>query len=241
MSSWYRFRPGTGWLVHLFKMATRRDHDDLLPALRLLLPKDAVVIDVGAHGGQFARLFAELVPQGQVVAVEPSGYARSILHLVMWLHGLANVLVVAAALGRTSGVAILRTPLKRRGDMGYGLANLRPAGDDGRRQVREPVAVVSLDQLCEALALARVDFIKADIEGLEAELVAGARLTLERHRPVLLLEMDATRLAAAGSGLEAFWAELEGLGYRPHRIPPRGQPVSDTGGPADGDVLWRPA
>ncbi|MDB5376630.1 MAG: hypothetical protein JWR00_1076 [Rubritepida sp.] len=236
--NWYRFRVSTGWLIHVFKMATRRDHDDLLPALMPLLARDAVVIDVGAHGGQFARLFSTMVPDGRVVAVEPSGYARSILRVVAWLHGLNNVLIIAAALGSSPGVAILRTPLKRRGDVGYGLSSLRLGERDDRPQLWEAVAVVSLDQLVAALELARVDLIKADIEGFEPELISGGRLTLQRHRPALLLEMDQARLAVFGFELDLFWAELEELGYRPYRIPSRGHPTPHLSGPVTGDILW---
>jgi hypothetical protein len=78
--------------------------------------------------------------------------------------------------------------------------------------------VTTLDALIAALQLSRVDFVKADIEGYEAALIAGARTTLKRCRPSLLLEHDANHLARTGSSLGALWAELTSLGYRPHKL-----------------------
>ena len=121
----YKFAPSAGWITHLWKSVTRQDHAMWRPTLRRLIPPNGVVIDVGAHGGQFTRLLAGLVPKGLLLAVEPSGYARSVLKPAMWARGTRNALVVAMALGDEPGVAMLHTPIKRRGDMGYGLAKCR--------------------------------------------------------------------------------------------------------------------
>lgn len=236
----YRFTPSIGWVTHLWKSLTRQDHAAWREVVQRLLPTNGIAIDVGAHGGQFTRLLARLVPQGMVVAVEPSGYARSVLRPALWGRGVSNVVVVAAALGAEPGVAMLHTPIKRRGDMGYGLANLAvnppPVG------VAEPVAVMTLDALVAALALPRVDFLKADIEGHEAALIAGGRQTLRRYHPALLLEHDATFLTRAGYDPNALWAELMALGYQPHSLADGTLcPIRAGNGPGQGDVLWLPS
>jgi FkbM family methyltransferase len=183
-----------------------------------------------------------MVPRGLVVAVEPSGYARSVLRTALWFRGVTNAVVVATALGATVGIAVLHVPIKRRGDMGYGLAHIasQPQQPSGER-VAEPVAVTTLDALVAALDLSRVDFIKADIEGYEGALIAGARSTLQRFHPVLLLEHDAKHLARAGSSLDDLWAELIALGYRPHTLIAGGPSPAPTNEPMQGDMLWLPA
>jgi hypothetical protein len=47
---------------------------------------------------QFTRLLAETVPSGLVVAVDPSGYAGSVLRTALWFRGVTNAIVVATAL-----------------------------------------------------------------------------------------------------------------------------------------------
>ena len=241
-TEFYRFVPSLGWLTHLWKSVTRQDHAAWRGVLAPLIPNDAVVIDVGAHGGQFTRLLARLVPDGWVIAVEPSSYTRSVLRTALWLRGVRNVTVFASALGATPGVAMLSTPIKRYGDMGYGLAHIRGAASAGTeiRSTLEPVVVSTLDDLVTGGGLARVDFIKADIEGYEAALIAGAGATLERFRPVLLLELDAKFLERAGAALDRLWASLLDLGYIPHEVTKDGVTLNPiSGGPCQGDIVWR--
>jgi len=55
--------------------------------------------------------------------------------------------------------------------------------------VVEEISIVTLDQEIPESNLPMPDFIKIDTEGLEIEVLRGARSTLETHRPTLFLEM----------------------------------------------------
>lgn len=158
----------------------------------------------------------------------------------MWIRGTRNAVVVAMALGAESGVAMLHTPIKRRGDMGYGLANIAARASQAAG-VAEPVAVTTLDMLVAVLGLSRVDFVKADIEGHEAALIAGARATLRRYRPILLLEHDASHLARAGADINDLWAELVAESYQPHSLVDGALTPLQPDGPRQGDILWLPS
>ncbi|MSP21242.1 MAG: FkbM family methyltransferase [Alphaproteobacteria bacterium] len=103
-----------------------------------MLPADGVVLDVGAHAGQFAKLFAGLVPEGTVYAFEPSAHARSILTLAVRARRLRNIAVVAAALGDKPGEASLSTPVKAAGSVRFGLAHLGTAAAGVRARRRGP-------------------------------------------------------------------------------------------------------
>ena len=71
-----------------------------------------------------AKLFARAAAEGRVYAVEPGSYARSILRSVVWLHGLANVVVLPMALGAVCGLGTLTLPVKRRDSLAFGFAHL---------------------------------------------------------------------------------------------------------------------
>jgi FkbM family methyltransferase len=233
----YRWRLSPSFLAHLFKAATKQHHRAVAPMLARLVPRDGVVFDVGAHAGQFTKLFARIAPSGRVYAFEPGSYARSILRVVVWLHRLGNVAVLPMALGSASGVAAFTLPVKDRGSLGFGLAHLGTPQGRWRRVMQEIVPITTLDAAAEALALDRLDFIKADIEGWEFRLLCGAENTLRRFRPRLLIELSETHLARAGDRLATVLAFLARLGYVGFRLEPGGRMAALAAPAADGD-FW---
>jgi FkbM family methyltransferase len=209
----YRWRPSGTFLAHLFKAVAQQHHRALVPTIARLVPADAVVFDVGAHAGQYTKLFARTAAAGRVYCFEPGSYARSLLRLVVWLHGLANVAVLPMALGADSGLATLTLPLKRRGSIGFGLSHLGAPQERWQAVAQELVPLTTLDTVVAALALDRVDFIKADIEGWEFRLLRGGENTLRRFRPHLLIELTSDHLARAGDRVDEAFAFLTQLGY----------------------------
>jgi FkbM family methyltransferase len=229
----FRFRLNPGFFAHLFKAVFKQHHRALVPLLRQVIPRDGVVFDVGAHAGQFTKLFARLAPAGRIYALEPGSYARMILRAALRARRLGNVTILPLALGATSGVAVLTVPVKASGSYGFGLAHLGDGEETAAEQ--EIVGLATLDDLAAALQLDRLDFIKADIEGYELRLIRGARATLQRFKPALLIELDPARLARAGDSLEMLWSELLALGYRPCEPSAAQTPLA---APRGGDVLW---
>lgn len=224
-------------LAHLLKALTQQHHRELVPLLRPLVPPDGVVIDVGAHAGQFAKLFARLVPRGRVVAVEPSPYALGILRRVVAWRRLGNVTVVAAGLSDRPGSLVLGTPVKRSGALGFGLASFAAPGTPRAVQA-DTVPVETLDGLAGRLGLDRVDLIKCDVEGWEAHVLRGAVATLARWRPALLLEVVESSLARAGERPETLWHLLSPLGYGARRL---GDATPAAAFAGDGDYLFQRA
>lgn len=201
------------WFAHLFKACMRRHHRSLAPALGRLIPRDAVVIDVGGHAGQFAKLFAGLAPDGHVYTLEPGSYALSILRVAIRATRLRNVTVLPVGLGDAPGEMTLSLPVKPSGSYGFGIAHLAETSADGRPVIRETITVTTLDKLAAAQGLSRMDFIKADVEGWEYRMLMGAADTLERFRPSLMLEVSRPALARAGDTPEALFGHLAALGY----------------------------
>ncbi len=105
------------------------------------IPAEALLASVGP-GRQAVR--PGLAAEGRVYAFEPGSYARSILRMVVWLHGLANVAVLAMALGGVSGIENLSLPIKNRGAAGFGLAHLGAPEDRWRSVAQELVSLTTL-------------------------------------------------------------------------------------------------
>lgn len=199
------------WFAHLFKAITNQDHKHLRPVFAPYIPVDGVVLDVGAHAGQFSKLFSGMVPRGEVLAFEPSAYARSILEPALRFSNARNVKVVAKGLSDCPSKMTLSTPIKRSGSLGFGVATLGQTDREAHAQV---VDLITLD----SLKLQRVDFIKADIEGWEYHMLRGGHDTIAACKPAIFMEINKTALSRAGSSESQIRDFLGDLGYVSHLV-----------------------
>jgi len=162
----------------------------------LLRPGD-VAVDVGANIGALTIGMARMVaPGGTVIAFEPQRTIFDVLCHNLRQNGLANVTAYRRALGSAPG-AIRVPPLDYSGAENFGGVSL--GGAQG-----EEVEVVTLD----VLALPRLRLLKVDVEGMEREVLAGARQTIGRLQPALYIENDRAERSRALISL------LFELGYR---------------------------
>ncbi len=152
--------------------------DELKRSLKGYLAKYSLksgdtVIDCGAYIGDFTLYAAAAVgPSGRVIAFEPDAgiYGRLLANIE--LNGLKNITAVNKGLWSNDGV------LKFVGDNVKGYSFM--FGGDTPAAVDTPV--VTLDNELVRLKVGRVDFIKADVEGAEIELIKGAVKTLSTGR-----------------------------------------------------------
>lgn len=146
-----------------------------------LLPyvKDGdVVVDVGANVGVWSRAVLAQRSLSHLYAFEPEGRNCELLakNLARYPHASAQ----PYAVGAKSGDAWLSTHL----DVGQNY--VLPAGN-GSRPTRR-VAMVSLDDWARTRKIERLDVLKIDVEGLEADVLRGAAEVLRRLRPVVYFE-----------------------------------------------------
>ncbi len=221
------------YTAHLFKAVTRQHHIPLRPLFAEYLPRDGIVIDVGAHAGQFTKLFSALVPDGHVYAFEPGGYALSILKKVHLLRRLKNVTIVASALGDSDGEAVLKVPVKESGSIAFGLSSVGKMQDNSRAIRTETIPVTTLDGFAEQNGLTRLDVIKADIEGWELRMLEGARQVLQKFRPCLAIEAADHMLQRAGDTREKLATFLREMNYTAFIYDQDGTLTPDDGRDAD--------
>jgi len=165
--------------------------------LQIVRPGD-IVLDIGANiGTHTVPLARKVATNGAVFAFEPQRVVFQILCGNVALNGLPNVQCLQNAVGAkrgTIGVPALNQDI----DQNFGGLKLADRASDRG----EPTELIALDDL----DLPSCRLIKIDVEGMEAAVLAGARETIRKHRPLLFVENN--RIDTSRGILEAV-AELD--------------------------------
>ena len=141
-----------------------------------------IVIDCGANMGVFSSLAAH---KGcKVYAFEPSGAVvdRYLRHVAHYMPGIT---ICPYALGDRKGELLLYVHRTNIGGTKTAETNI----NDGMEGFHHPVTVpvTTIDDYVFANGIPRVDFIKADIEGAERNMLRGATRVLREFAPKLAI------------------------------------------------------
>ncbi len=170
-------------------------------AIRAHVKPGDVVFDIGAHVGYFTVLMSERAgPGGRIFAFEPRPLNQRFLARHLRVNGCTNVEVFPTSVGDREGPARLDT------STGTGTGRISPTG-------QVPVQMLTIDGLVESGRLPPPDFVKIDVEGGEMDVLRGARETLERYRPLMVLATHGDEIdAECHAFLEELDYSLEDLG-----------------------------
>ncbi len=186
---------------------------NLVTVIKALLPTDGVFIDVGANMGYCSLLMSRTVGEdGKIFAIEPS--ERDFLRLVdnVSLNKLSNVGVYRLAISDGYGrVKVSIAPEERSSLNTLGTA----FSNKGIEELRsEEVIATTLDRFTEQEGIDRIDVIKMDIEGSEFKALRGAKESIERYRPTLIVGVNKNSLNANGSSIEDVVSTLKEFRYK---------------------------
>ena len=162
---------------------------NLFVGLREARGDGVVVLDVGANIGTSTVLWASnMRGWGEVIAIEPQERVFYALAGNIALNNCFNARALWAACGALPGVIgvpILdyQMPLNSGGLSLKECVEQKP-GQPVDFDVTQTVACLRIDDI----APQRVDAIKIDVEGMEPEVLDGARGTIKRCRPIIFAE-----------------------------------------------------
>ena len=167
------------WLYYPYKLVREgRGAEPELAILREIVPVGCTAIDVGANRGYYSWALAAIADH--VEAFEPNpvlaSFARAKLRTRARIHNVA--------LSDREGPAILYVPRKRGGVSLHIIGNLGNVyAQDGVDEIEVQLATL------DGYDFRNVGFIKIDVEGSEMDVIAGARNTISRDRPNMLIEL----------------------------------------------------
>jgi len=202
---------GKGWGAS----TTEREVAAALSLLPAGYGKGIAVADVGANVGAWTAALLAAAPTATVHAFEPSSVAYETLD--RRLGSQPSVQLYRTAVGSTEGTATLWADFA-----GSGLGSLQQRRLDhfGKTMnASEEVRVTTLDSWAASTGVSPV-LLKMDVEGRELDVLAGASNVL-RSVKVAQFEFGGCNIDTR-TFFQDFWYFFEALGFRIHRLGPRG-------------------
>lgn len=193
---------------------------DLTALMERVLKPGSVACDIGANCGAVTLPMARLVgATGRVLAVEaaPPTFARLLANLRLNPALESRVTPLNIGVGNAAETLYWNEESDNPGNGWLGATGTLP------------VKIVTLDSVFAAHPVARLDFMKIDVEGMELAVMRGAEAALRKHQPTLYFETMARFKNSGGSGnFHRIGEFLAGLGYDLFRLGHDGQLTPTT-------------
>lgn len=174
-------RPGFGGRgVFIFRDGLEPEFEHL----EKFLTPGGVFLDVGGNTGIYSMKAAKFLTAngGKVVVIEPLPEMLAMLSHNVRANRFTNVRLRGICLGKARGTAELWMNFHRPAT--FSLVHR------DKQAASHSTLVFPLDEIFPLENLGRLDYVKIDVEGAEAQVLEGARATLKQFRPIIQLETE---------------------------------------------------
>jgi FkbM family methyltransferase len=216
MNLGHRMIVDTRSITEVHSLYTGEYDDAKIRFLIGLMDKGSVFIDIGANVGFYTVPLARVAQQkhGKVFSFEPLPPNFKRLQENIRLNRLvetARLIPVGLSSSFGSATITLREDFINGGETGNA-AILIEDGTDEKFSTRR-IQLETLDGLT-GVEIDRVDLVKIDVEGHEDQVLKGARNTIERQRPIIIIEVGGSYFRRRGVDLYNEVRSVLPAGYR---------------------------
>ncbi|MEJ7644332.1 MAG: FkbM family methyltransferase [Chryseolinea sp.] len=174
------------------------------------LKAEMIFADIGANQGEFALFAAKRLSRGKVLAFEPVNIYQQQLAENISLNGFKNIDTFDFGLSDKSMQMPIYSSEEGIGE-NEGLASIFQSSH--RNRLVQQIELKIFDDVIQDLKISRLDFMKIDVEGAELMVLRGARKTIEKYRPYVMLEVSEETYRAAGYSVSDVRSFFNSLGY----------------------------
>lgn len=204
---------------------TRRWEPHVMEVIAEKLPVGGTFVDVGANIGVHSVLGALRVgPSGMVVAVEAAPVNFAFLAANLASTGCPRALAINRGVWDTQKTMMLRQPTPEHTNF-----HIAPGENWSGQQIEIPCE--TLDAILAGAGANRVDMIKIDAEGSEFRILQGAKESLAKYRPAMVVEFCPATLSGVSCVSDRdLYDWIRTHGYRltiVHHLPPFRIPITD--------------
>lgn len=183
-----------------------------------------VIFDVGANKGSWTKYCLNFFPHAQYLLFEPQPNLRP--ELERNLGNFSNVQIFSVGVGKTTG-ELLFTYHDRDDSCTFGMSE-EEATRLGYQQKKMPV--IDLDSFVKNEKLPIPDLLKIDAEGLDIDVLEGAKDLIRDHVSIVMVEAGIMNKQFNNSALEIL-KYMDQIGFRLFDI-------TDLNRPFRNKVLW---
>ena len=177
------------------------------------IKKRDTVIDCGANIGYYTNFFRAIVGRyGHVHAFEPvPSTFNSLKRNILEYSKIKNYTINMTGLYKDESRMNIYIP-----DSISGHASLNKHNKTWEANKIENIEInlISLDTYVEKKQIEKVNFIKIDIEGTEIDALNGSKLTIQKYKPRLHLEVNSELIKNSKHSVEELYELLTELDYK---------------------------
>lgn len=165
---------------------SERNVEPELVWIKEYLSKNAVILDIGANVGTFLYQLEDKLDHENIYGFEPN---KKLYQRLKRLFPLMRIFPLA--LSDENRIAEFKVPIingKTIASRGTLNTSYKEKGEE--KSYTEKVKVIKLDEWAALEHFTRLDFIKIDVEGNEIKTLLGAKETIKRFQPTLMVEME---------------------------------------------------
>ncbi|MDE3234535.1 MAG: FkbM family methyltransferase [Bacteroidota bacterium] len=171
--------------------------------IKSIIKKGDCVVDIGANLGYFSVLFAELTkPDGLVVSIEPVPIFFEVLSSNLKKY--SHCVLYRCALGLENRKVQLTLP----SNSGYLRTGIASISENSVNNLTDKFCFEADMKIGSELLnnLNKIDYIKCDVEGYEKYVLPELKGIIEKHLPILQIEIW-------GENKKVIFELMESLGY----------------------------
>lgn len=165
---------------------SERNVEPELVWIKEYLPENSVILDIGANVGTFLYQLENKLEHKHMYAFEPNKKLYQRLKRLF-----PGMKILSLALSDENTMAEFKVPvINGKAIASRGTLNTSYKEKGEEKSYTEKVEVIRLDKWAATENLKRLDFIKIDVEGNEIKTLSGAKETISKFLPTLMVEME---------------------------------------------------
>ncbi|MEE2760612.1 MAG: FkbM family methyltransferase [Pseudomonadota bacterium] len=206
---WITFESPTARSLHDANSITHGEPETI--AWLDTLPEGKLLWDIGANIGVYS-LYAAYVRRMRVAAFEPSAASHAALCRNIEINDLDELIQpFCLALAAHTGIDYLHMANTSAGHSMHAFGQENSIEGPIQTQFKQSVTGYSIDEFLETFSVSPPDYVKLDVDSIEAEILEGGRTTLTNSVQAILVESDQPQARISESRIRQL---LEGMGFQ---------------------------